>query len=528
LLGVFFMIMRDAPRILLLLLALAIFQPGFGQTYFNQRYTLAPDYSATTTILATSDGYWVAGAGWDTRPPSFQPLLLQKLDLQGQSVGSVHRWQQPGVFLYPCSGNALLPLPDGGMMLIGSSSQPGLSNSGNLWRFNAQGDTLWMRTYPDLVGAVIPRGGCRLPDGGFALVGEYGVPNSSARNSVDFLLIRTDSLGVEQWRRTYHQDHYDKGFSVVPTSDGGFLLAGSAYAFATGGASRARGVLIKVDSLGQEQWRKTIGGLLRDLFLTISPLANGGWLVGGVRGDRVVNFGNTALCTVKLWWFDSAGTLVKSRAYGPSRANVDFVQLLALFDGSYLVSGQTSDTTNAPFVGGGYPEGFMLRVCADGDSVWYRTYKNLTGGFSHNYLRDVKQTADGGFVGAGFLFANAPDTGPTSAWVFKTDANGYLQPGGAAPGVVCPVVGLPEAAAPAGVGVEVWPNPSADGRFNVRILTPQPVSLVVFDAVGRVVWRSTATAGTEVVVDLSHQPAGVYSLQVQGPDGQTKTNRLIR
>jgi hypothetical protein len=97
-------------------------------------------------------------------------------------------------------------------------------------------------------------------------------------------------------------------------------------------------------------------------------------------------------------------------------------------------------------------------------------------------------------------------------------------------------VGLPEAAAPTGVGVEVWPNPAPDGRFGVRILTPQPplrgrggaFNLVVLDAVGRVVWRSTATAGTEVVVDLSHQPAGVYSLQTQWPDGQTRTNRLIK
>ncbi|MBC7447376.1 MAG: T9SS type A sorting domain-containing protein, partial [Hymenobacteraceae bacterium] len=429
-------------------------------------------------------------------------------------------WSQPDRYFYPCFGNALLALPDGGMLLIGGTSDGNGVSRGTLWRFTPQGDTLWSRSYFSAAPADEQtfRGGCRLPDGGFALVGE-----SAHATGADVLLLRTDADGRERWRRTYDQDYIDGGGYVLPTADGGLLISGGSLAFATSPPSPGDALLIKVDALGQQQWRTSFGGRWRDASGPLLATPDGGYVVSATLGDTVI--GITTQFRFALCWFDAAGTLVRQRTYGPMRPYVGATTLLPLADGGYLLAGQTSDTTNAAGPGLGEPEGFLLRVCADGDSVWYRTYKNLTGGYSSNYLRAVQPTADGGFIGVGFLHPRAPDTGTQDAWVFKTDANGYLQPGGAPPGVTCRPVGLPEAEAETDAGIDVWPNPAPDGRFRVR--TPARATLTVTDALGRLVWRGVAQEA-ETGVDLSRHPPGVYVLRVRGLSGHTTTHKLLR
>ena len=147
-------------------------------------------------------------------------------------------------------------------------------------------------------------------------------------------------------------------------------------------------------------------------------------------------------------------------------------------------------------------------------------------------MYDLAPTPDGGFVGVGFLQARPPDTtGPQSLWLFKTDQYGHLAPGGPTPSpVVCPPVGVAEAAAVGG-GIDVYPNPSADGRFVVRVSASagpagRAARLVVFDAVGRVVWRGAATAA-ETAVDLRRHAPGLYSLRLTWPDGRAVSRRVV-
>ncbi len=506
-----------------------------GQTYFNERYPLAAGYSGAVTVLPlAAGGYWITGAALITTVAGPQALFLQRLTAAGALAGPIKTWQQPDINYYSAFGNALLPLADGGMTLIGSSDHWVNGTRvvwGNLWRFTPQGDTLWLRSYTAANNAsMILRGGCRLPDGGYALVGEYNDPTQST--GTDVLLLRTDSLGHELWRRTYHQDRTDGAGWVLPTDDGGLLLSGGFYPFSAGPSTEADGLLIKVDSLGIEEWRTTYGGSWIDLGGPVLPTPDGGYVVGGTSSNSIGPF-NQWETRPTLFWFDSVGTLLRERAYGPGRVASSNGTLLPLADGGYLLAGQTADTTDTPVPGGGYPEGYLLRVCADGDSVWYRTYKNLTGGYSRNYLRDVRQAPDGGFVGAGFLHVYAPDTGTPDAWAFKTDADGYLQAGGAPPTVVCTPVGLPHDTGAADAGhLNVWPNPAPDGRYTVHLptttATAGPATLTLLDALGCTLWRAVARPHQPTPLDLSRHPPGVYLLRTQTADGRTFTNRLLR
>ena len=216
------------------------------------------------------------------------------------------------------------------------------------------------------------------------------------------------------------------------------------------------------------------------------------------------------------------------RSYGPSEPGTGAYNLCATADGGYVVSGQVGSRDNSGF--NGSISGYALKVCADGDSVWYHRYRLLQGTSSYNYLWGFVAAADGGFAGAGFVHPRSPDTGTQAAWIMKIDANGYLQAGGAPPSRSC-VVGLPEGAADAAGAVVVWPNPAPDGRFTVQLppawAATGTTTYTVADVVGRTVAAGPLRGG-ETLVDLSAAPAGIYLLRLTWPNGRTNTQKLLR
>jgi hypothetical protein len=52
-----------------------------------------------------------------------------------------------------------------------------------------------------------------------------------------------------------------------------------------------------------------------------------------------------------------------------------------------------------------------IKVNENGDSLWYREYKNLTGPNSINRLRAVIETSDNGIAACGHIIPMPPDTG---------------------------------------------------------------------------------------------------------------------
>jgi len=68
-------------------------------------------------------------------------------------------------------------------------------------------------------------------------------------------------------------------------------------------------------------------------------------------------------------------------------------------------------------------------------------------------------------------------------------------------------------------GIRLWPNPGRDDlHVELTLSEPGPVSLALYDALGRKLWKQSRemTAGTEAWrMDMSSLPEGVYLLRVQ-------------
>ena len=75
--------------------------------------------------------------------------------------------------------------------------------------------------------------------------------------------------------------------------------------------------------------------------------------------------------------------------------------------------------------------------------------------------------------------------------------------------------------------VVFWPNPVSGGApLHLQLPTTSPNQLRLLDALGRVVWASTATHEQELLL-TAPQRAGLYTLQVLSETGHRHCQRLV-
>ncbi|MDW8088105.1 MAG: hypothetical protein RMJ45_09015, partial [Candidatus Calescibacterium sp.] len=88
---------------------------------------------------------------------------------------------------------------------------------------------------------------------------------------------KTDSSGSVQWLRRVGGSNYDRGESVVQSSDGGYIVVGHTSSFGAGGDI----YVVKLDSSGLVQWNKTMGGSDLDFGSSVIQSSDGGYVVIG-------------------------------------------------------------------------------------------------------------------------------------------------------------------------------------------------------------------------------------------------------
>jgi hypothetical protein len=129
-------------------------------------------------------------------------------------------------------------------------------------------------------------------DGGYIL---GGATHSSQTDSLDFWLVKTDQNGAELWNRNYGGSGDEKMYSILQTSDGGFIIAGETE---SGGNSDV--LLVSTEPDGHVQWEMTFGGTGHDVARSVLLAPDGDVVVAGDK-DWCTEQG-TDFWLVKLGW----------------------------------------------------------------------------------------------------------------------------------------------------------------------------------------------------------------------------------
>lgn len=344
---------------------------------------------------------------------------------------------------YPGSGNTSDVLPDGQIVMGGSTYSLDSVNRVAVYWFSDAGDPLNYAEY-NLPGNWIGNQLKCTPDGGYIVVGGTYTSNGT----LDVFLLKLDSAANVQWMQTYGGPQWTDFVTTVDLAPGGGYYMGGVVGL---GSNSYEPWIVRLDSVGDIIWADTTGTPLNDRARAeLTTLADGRFVYGSGRPNGV--FSNHWPQLVKV---DSTGTVLWDKIYDVPSYLSRFVSVKEIAPGGDLIACGESYVTNTV-------DGIMLRTTSNGDSLWMRHYvyydSFMTDGTGRFY--DVIPTSDGGFAACGAAYGSASGNNPPGlsqdVWVVKVDSLGCIEPGCNVPmGVTTQITNL-------GNALTIAPNPASE------------------------------------------------------------------
>jgi len=525
--------MKTTIRIWKIMSALMIWQLNlYSQpVYFNQTIDLEGEWGTGMTVLTSDSSYYIAGI----TGPGYNLSIIQ-IGWTGYEDSWIKKYGEVNESWFPGSPGSLYPIDSSGYILGGSIDVDDTS-CGTLFRFNHEFDTIYLHRYFShsdnslILTTVKPT-----LDSGYILTGEISIGINN--NYTDLILLKTDSLGNELWRRTKNIGGADRGWSLIQLHDSSYIIGG--YAYAPGVYHTGNPIVVKFDKNGEFLWSKNAGGPYQDDKAKICLDSDSTFTVLTAVADSVcTNDYDYAKITVIKYRQD--GVELWRRHYGESICYNSVSNIRVLDNGDYICCGTQREPGNYDVT----RFGWLLRINSEGDSIWFRRYTYSEGNpFRFNYLRDVFPTIDDGFIATGEVY-DIPTSPLQRIWVLKVDSLGCDTAG-------CdPTVGLDDWQIGGLEDLErldlvLWPNPCSSvvsisltsrqslvlsGAKDLCRQSIESWSIEIYDIFGRKVSGTTFSPllegrgrgwGTAWTVDeggwmmdVSSLPAGLYLLVVK-------------
>lgn len=283
------------------------------------------------------------------------------------------------------------------------------------------------------------------PDGGYIVGGQslsgggWGDKSESNKGGYDYWIVKLDEDGVVEWDRSYGGLGKDQLYNVQPTSDGGYIIAGTSDSGISGDKTENRVGnsdywVIKTDASGNIIWQNDIGGLMFDNVYSAYETADGGYILGGtstsgISGDKTAgNYGVVDYWIVKL---NSAGTVVWDKTIGGT-LNDYLYAVIPTADGGSIACGMSESglTGNKTDNTNGLYDYWVVKLDNSGNITW----QNSIGGTGNDYafVNAIDQTSDGGYAIAGYSQSlisgdkTEANTGSWDYWILKINSTGSI------------------------------------------------------------------------------------------------------
>lgn len=239
-------------------------------------------------------------------------------------------------------------------------------------------------------------------DGGFII---SGFTYSYGAGANDCYMVKTNNNGIFQWQKTYGGVSAEFGISVLQNSKGQYIIAGTTISYGNGTNDY---YVIKTKSNGDTIWTKTYGDWLLESPRKMVATKDSGYAIIG--RTESYGIGSSSVYFVKI---DSVGNQQFYQAYGGSGLNWG-MSIQQTTDGGYIIAGKTT-SFNAQG-----QDFYLIKTNVNGDTTWTKYW----GGTGDDWLNDIQQTADGGYLISG-TYNYVGTTGDT--YIAKTDGNGTVQ-----------------------------------------------------------------------------------------------------
>lgn len=400
-----------------------------------------------------------------------------------------------------------------GILLVGYLSQwvsNGRYDRGVLMRFDNNLDSLWSKIFTDSPphdSSIMFMNCHELNDKGFIIIG--GMKRVDGSGYLRANLLRTDSLGNLKWQKTYGPQgatEYNM-CDVTCTSDNGYAIGGGSVPENLS-PQYIDGLIIKVDSLGNQQWLKHIGNpICRDGSVFVDLALDGNIMAGTVYSDTC--YGNDNFFSkINFLKIENNGEIIWDKKYGLAKCWNGLNKINVLESGEIVGTGSYYRYN---WDGSFEIISWIIKTDSSGNEQWYREYQIVDGEDSQNILQDVTSTNDNGFIACGMVYPTPPDTGFENSWVLKVDSIGCQ-------GVNDCWEGTHEILVKTftpGKPWVVYPNPAEDKIHIEFHENSKGAEIHVFDQFGRSQCKSVlAPNRDEMMIDIGNWKAGIYVVRV--------------
>lgn len=282
-------------------------------------------------------------------------------------------------------------------------------------------------------------------DGGYLLGGYTSSAagfekTENSKGGDDYWIVKLDSSRNVMWDNTIGGSGTDQLYSMQQTSDNGYILCGSSMSSISGDkTARKKGYddiwIVKLDSLGNTQWDKTISA-----YSTNSPkiqlTKDGGYILGcsttsGIRYDKTDSSrGGYDYWIVKL---NAAGKIVWDKTIGGNGED-QFADIKQTPDLGYVVAGTSSSDMSSEKTANskGTNDYWIVKLSTTGNVEWDKTI----GGSYDDRLTSIDITSDNGLILGGY--SSSPLSGDKTKdvigqnraydyWIVKLDSNANIE-----------------------------------------------------------------------------------------------------
>ena len=317
--------------------------------------------------------------------------------------------------------------------------------------------------------------------------------------------LRAGSDGKVLWQKQ-NKDIVGISWSVVAASDGGTVIT-------------SRFKVVKLDANGNIVWSKSyLGSFYKETHKIINT-ADGGYLIAGSANSNdgvMATQGDPNLFVVKL---DANGNYVWGKSYGVVEMLLP-TGLAVCSDGGYVVCGSST----AASTGHGWQDYLIVKIDANGNKVWSKTY----GGSSGETVMSIIGDTDGGCIVTGRTSSSDGDvTGRRNGtdadmWTIKLSKDGQLTwqvaAGGPNDDAGKSLVRLPDG------NIAIGGYTNDQGIFNQ---TTADVWVVIMNNSGKIVWQKTfgsTSLDYNAAIDVTADGSILVTNNTKGNDGDVSGN----
>ena len=205
-------------------------------------------------------------------------------------------------------------------------------------------------------------------DGGYIIAGSSDsddVDISSTNGEYDFWVIKISSTGILIWEKSFGGSEIDEARSIRQTADGNYLIVGdtrSTNLDVSQNSGAADLWMIKINSEGSLIWEKTLGGTNFDVGRSISKTQDNGFLISGssrsIDGNLTTNKGQNDALILKI---NSSGDMEWQKTIGGSEVDF-FYGAVELTDGSVVAVGDTNSSNGDITENKGFTDLLILKT----------------------------------------------------------------------------------------------------------------------------------------------------------------------